>query len=162
MFTILGVPPGNYVLCAQDVGGTFLDPCAWSGTLVQVTVGAAQVQSGIPVLLKKGASVTVRINDPSAVVAAYEKQRTGNHFTLAIGGARGIVLSPPAVPDSLGRSYKLLVPFNTPMKIYVHSQIFSLTDPIGTAMGPYARAIPVNIPVASPPQTIAVQVTGLL
>src|ERR1043166_6907486 len=69
-FTLRNLLPGAYMVCVRVKGGGYLDPCTWSPIAPTVKIATGQALTGYSVVVKKGVSVQVRLNDPSRLLQA--------------------------------------------------------------------------------------------
>jgi len=104
----------------------------------------------------------VRVDDAGQHLARHEGKTAGAHLLLGVG-ADNFVFRPASLAsqDSGGRDYRVLVPFDAPVKLVVSSSFFQLRDAVGL---PLARTgstvIPVTVPPGQNPGFIRLIVTG--
>ena len=85
------LPNGLYTLCAQAASGNWLNACEWGAARPDVTVSAAQRTVSTTLVLKCGAAVLIRVDDPDGLLALNERKTPGAHLLLGSGAMRGWV-----------------------------------------------------------------------
>jgi hypothetical protein len=115
----------------------------------------------LAVLLKKGAVLLIRINDADRFLPQNEGKRPGAHLLLGVP-TDAFTFHPAALvsQDSNGRNHQIVVPFNTLVKLVVHSAFFRLGDAAGTPLARSAVHIPVFVQSGLTPSTITLRVIG--
>ena len=133
-FSLTGIAPGLYRACADLPGRELLDPCLWERTPVPVTVGDRPL-SGISVQLKRGATLSIRVDDAGKALANAEKAGKGM-LLVGVWSANG-VFHPARVTseDSGGRTYSLEVPVGVTAKVTLTPSSLRLQDTAGRALG---------------------------
>jgi hypothetical protein len=126
-----------------------------------VTMSAAQPLSNVTIVLKKGAVVPVRVDDPGQLLTQHEGKMRGAHLLMGISNdassfAPAVVVS----KDPNGRDHQIIIPFNTAVKIVVYSSFFQLSDAAGMPLPKTAVNIPVLVPRGQQPTTIKLSVIG--
>jgi hypothetical protein len=111
--------------------------------------------------LKKGAAVPIRIDDPSQLLSQHEGKTPGAHLLLGVGND-AFAFRPVSIlaQDANGRDHQIIVPFNLPVKLVVHSSFFQLSDATGIPLSRTGAAIPVLVPSGTQPTIIKLKVTG--
>ncbi|MDE3166010.1 MAG: carboxypeptidase regulatory-like domain-containing protein [Acidobacteriota bacterium] len=148
-YQILHLPSGDYRLCMSAPG--YLTTCEWTGWH-GVTVAPAQALDHGTVQLAKAATVTIRINDPNRLMGS-ANQITAP-LTAGVREASGRFHPAREVAsDSTGHTLQVAVPYATPLKLWVHSWRFRLTDAIGAAVDRFGGEFPFQLT----PNTAAAQ-----
>jgi len=127
--------PGTYGLCVQPTTEGYLDPCVWSPPAPTVTLIAGQAFSGYVLPIKRGAVVTVHIDDPQGLV--WQKGAKGSLPDLELG-----VMTPQATlrtarmagVTATGTDYQLTVPFDVSLKLSIRSFHLQLQDSTGATL----------------------------
>ena len=113
-------------------------------------------------VLKKGAAVPIRVDDPGQLLSQHEGKTAGAH--LLIGVSTGSGLFYPALEvskDTAGRNRQVVIPFDVPIKIVVNSAFFQLEDGLGRPL-PQASStiVPLTISPGQQAQAVRFIVTG--
>jgi hypothetical protein len=161
-FRFEGLNDGSYQLCAQVPKSTWLNPCEWGPQPPVVTMSAAQAFAVVTLVMKEGAVVPIRLEDPAQLLAQHEGRAPGAH--LLVGVANDARWFRPALVtsrDAGGKNYQVLVPFNSTVNIVVYSAFFQLADAGGLPLPrTRAAAIPVSVPAGQQPTPVRLRVTG--
>src|SRR5215469_17919059 len=101
---------GAAEVCIQVPGSNagYVNPCLWPSQKLTLSSLSATALAPIQIIVKKGAIATIRVNDPTGVLAANPKQ------PLIVGVfAPGGMFYPATQKqaDKTGRSYSLTVPY---------------------------------------------------
>jgi len=160
-FQLQKLPPGEYRLCAQVAGETYLDPCHWSPPQAAsgstVTLKPGQAAGGIRIDLRPAALMQVRINDPQKLLSQPGKN-------VLVGVFTGSGLFRPALAkatDAGGQNHEVSVPFDTPVRLSVSSAQVAMSDDKGKPLTAVSPAVPVTHPSVGPaPSPITFTVTG--
>jgi hypothetical protein len=135
-FTFPNLKTGMYAICAvptAKTGAPFIDSCLWQDrNSLQVPLTPGENQQGIIVPVRHGHPLKVRVNDPNALLPAPIGATAANHLAIHVIGPSG--LAQPvliAAQDAKGRDHMLVVPYDTPLKLLVHSTTFVLKDATG-------------------------------
>lgn len=76
-FAFQNVAQGKFVICVQAGPAGYLDPCLWSATPPQFTIADQRPVNVGAITVQKGATLTVRLSDPSGLIAAEQaKEKT--------------------------------------------------------------------------------------
>lgn len=126
-----GLPPGQYVFCAQTTVQGLLDPCHWAATAPTLTVAAGQTITGVKITMANGAVVSIHLDDPKGLlkpvsgVTDFDCQfhavtTKGHHYNAPITGA-----------SVNGRDHAVTIPFGTALSIQVISPHLIVNDSSG-------------------------------
>ena len=136
-FVFITLPRGAYTLCGQilPTGAKKEDPavnsCDWmepSSTL-KLTLAKDEHRTGLRLNLKRGRLITVRVNDPGKVLSAVSSNRSSAEVSVLVAGPSGLMNRVPVLnTDSGGRNHAIVIAYDTPHRLFVHSDAFSLTD----------------------------------
>ena len=142
-FALTGLPAGLYQLCADAPGKELLDPCLWDRLPAPMTVGALPL-TGRAVQLKRGATLSIRVDDPAQALAVAEKSGKG-HLLVGVWSANGL-FHPARVTaeDAAGRTYSLEIPVGVTAKLSVTPSALGVQDVAGRALAGGA-AVDVNM-----------------
>ncbi|MDP2999223.1 MAG: hypothetical protein Q8N47_17175 [Bryobacterales bacterium] len=146
VFDVGDLDTASYYLCAQVVGGGYLDPCKWSG-IETLKLNPGQIRTGLQIKLKKGAILRFRIEDPKALLPK-DSVVAAPHLIIGIRTETGAFHAAyTARQDATGRDLQLTVPFDTPLRLWVYSRHVKLTDTTGavvdvTGAGPSIQLSP--------------------
>ncbi len=156
------LPDGEYTLCAQAPSGNWLNPCEWGATRPAVVISGAQRSVNTTIVLKRGAALSIRVDDPGQLLAQHEGKTPGAHLLLGVRSDALIFhTASVAAQDSAGRHYTLTIPLDKGVNLVVASSFFRLTDGGGTPLaGNGVATIPVTVPSGQVPPTIHLGVSG--
>lgn len=146
-FALNALPAGLYQLCADAPGKELLDPCLWDKRPTPVTVGDRPL-TGMAVQLKRGATLSIRVDDPGKTVQAAEKSGKG-HLLVGVWSANG-TFHPARVTteDAGGRTYSLTLPVGIAAKLSVNAMALNLRDTAGKAIAGGGVSVDVAVPAA--------------
>lgn len=141
-FQIPGLASGTYTLCVEAQGDQYLDPCQWNGSPTAVTLTAGQTASSVTLKLTAASLLTIQIQDPQN--ALNQLTTNGRHpgLNLGVWGPMGFYHAhasggpAPSVAAQGGSVYvyRLAVPLDTALSLYVTSQDLQLGDSAGAAL----------------------------
>ncbi|MEZ5403665.1 MAG: carboxypeptidase-like regulatory domain-containing protein [Bryobacteraceae bacterium] len=163
-FVLGGLPDGNYQLCVEDKGGTYLDPCAWSETQVIVAAKGSRPVSGFRLVMALGVKLEVRVNDAGRVLdpVAPPANRPRTELVVAAVTPRNIVL-PVRFAGRTGavRSHRIAVSSGARMFVGVLSFGANVNDPQGRPIeAGRITSLPITIPAGQNPPPVDLTVTG--
>ena len=146
-FALTGLPAGLYQLCADAPGKELLDPCLWDRLPTPVSVGQLPL-TGAAVQLKRGAMLSIRVDDPAQALAMAEKSGKG-HLLVGVWSANGL-FHPARVTaeDAAGRTYTLEVPVGVTAKLSVTPSALRVQDASGKALAGGAAVDVIILPSA--------------
>ena len=160
-FQFDGLIDGVYTFCAQTGGKVWLDPCEWGLSVPSVSLSSARPKATVNIVLKRGALVTIRIDDPSNLLRQHEGKSPGAH--LLIGYASGGFAFRPAIPiseDQAGRNHQILIPFDRSVNLLVSSSFFRLNNGAGVALPMKGPSMPVTVQTGQQPPSIRLTVVS--
>lgn len=158
------LPPlvdGLYQICAQAPDTVWLNSCEWGHNGTTASLSSSQASVQVPIVLTKGALVTVRVNDAAQLLTTHEGKSPGAHLLLGVSTdshffrAAGIISQ-----DVAGRTYQMLVPFDRSINLSVASAFFQMSDATGKALLKSGNLIPVLVPSGQQPPTVLLNVSG--
>jgi hypothetical protein len=165
-FTIANLPAGTYRLCAAVKGRGYLDPCAWSPIATTVQVGAGQAVTGFRLIVKKGATVQVRLNDAAGVLSAVAVPNQPTiqvtpHVLIGVVTPRGL-FTPLVVTskDATGRTHEGTIPLNAPVRLEISGSGVAITDAAGAKVDANGSAVTVQQSSSTAPQVLTYNITG--
>jgi hypothetical protein len=152
---------GTYRICAQAPSTAWLANCEWGATPVTTTLSNTQISTNVPISLKTGAVVSIRVDDPSQLLPRYEGNTPGAHLLLGVKNAALAFRQATVVSqDSAGRNDQVVVPFGSTVNVHAFSSFFKLANMSGTALSNNAFFMPVLVPAGHQPATLEFQVVG--
>ncbi len=156
------LPNGQYTLCAQAASGNWLNPCEWGAARPSVVVSATQRTAGTTLVLKRGAAVSVRVDDPSGLLAQNEGKTPGAHLLLGVRNDVGIFRAASVIAENpAGKEYSVTIPYDAKVNLVVASSFFRLADATGVPFAVSgAAAVPVAVPSGQAPPTLRLAVSG--
>ncbi len=160
-FSFVEVNGGLYRLCAQSSAGDWLDPCDWGLPLTSTTLSLAKTPLTVTVVMKKGAVVPVRIDDPGQLLLQGSATPQGAHLLAGVASDTSFFHTLPLVSaDSTGRSYQIVIPFDTTVELVISTPL-QLANATGVPLASGATAlVPVTVPSGSLAPLLRFVVTG--
>jgi hypothetical protein len=158
-FTISNLQPGPYILCAQTVVSSWLDPCQWATIVPLVTLSSGQKLTTQKVVMAKGAVIQIRINDPSKLLDA-NGAIAQDVEVLALASNKAYYHARVASKDANGRNHELTVPCDAVHTVIVRSQKFILVDSKGASAQANGHTQPVQAANGKATPPIIFTVTG--
>jgi hypothetical protein len=164
-FSFSNLKTGMYFACAVPPpttnGQRFVDSCLWQDRhSVYVPLAPGQVRQNVVVPLQHGYPLDVRVNDPSALLPAAIGNIGANELAIHVIGPSGLAQPMPiASQNSTGRDHVLVVPYNTPLQVLIHSSSFALKDGSGNALAPTTKTS-FTVSQSGPPLSFVVNVAG--
>lgn len=160
-FQFGGLSEGTYQLCAQVPASAWLNPCEWGLQPPAVSLSNAQPAASFDFVLKKGAAVPIRIDDPGHFLSQNEGKTPGAHLFLGVRNDASAICPVPLLSrDANGRNYQIVVPFNATVNLVVHSSFFHLSNASGSPIGATGPSVAVTVPAGQQPAPIRFVVTG--
>ena len=159
------LPPGQYTLCAQVPGSGWMNPCEWGLDPPPpiVTISGQQRSISVTMVMRKGVTVPIRVEDPGRLLEQHEGKTPGAFLLLGVFSDASVFHPAPVISkDASGRNHEIVVPHDTPVKIIVTSSFFQLNDAAGRQLSRTGPAeIPVTVPLGQTASTIRLVVTGV-
>ena len=146
-FQFQGLPEGDYTLCPRVPNSTWLNPCDWNFPTPAATITRPAPMASVNIILKRGAAVSVRINDPGQLLPQSEGKTPGAGFLLGVSDSRPgsfFRLVPLVSQDATGRNHQTVIPLNTPLTLFVHPTFYHVNDAIGA---PLSQGVTTKIPL---------------
>ncbi len=134
-FSILGLPPDRYTICAAGTLPIHISSCAWNTTDHRVSVTTGQNVTGLKLSVPRGALLAITIDDATGCAARYNKAPV-----FAFAGS----LSAQAYPVSGtpgAYHYQVLVPKLVPLRIAANHRC-SFTDSSSNALSGLGLSLP--------------------
>lgn len=153
---------GQYRLCAQAPGTPWLDPCEWDLKPIATSLSGSQRSVTVGMVMKMGAVIPIRIDDPGQLLLTHEGKTPGAHLLLAVSND-ALVFHPALITsrDARGRDQQIVIPFDTPVKLVAFSSFFRLADSVGLQLArTEATRIPIMVPSGKKPDGIKLVVSG--
>jgi hypothetical protein len=137
-FTIRGLPPGDFVLCARVPNRDVVDPCFWgsgsSARTIHVTSG--QAVTGQTLALERGRRLDITVRDPGKLLQEPLKGLglpRSQFLHLMLHGPQGsrpvFLLSTRPEPD--GQGYEATIPARDQVRLRVASKGLQVVDATG-------------------------------
>ena len=160
IFRFYGLSSGTYEICTQVPKSVWLSSCSWGVPAQTVSISAAQPSGSVAIVLRKGAVVTVRVDDTAQLLASNEGKSAGADFLVGVGHDT-LVFEPALVQstDASGRTQQVVIPYNYSANLLVFSSFFKLADATGAPLPTNAR-IPITVSRGQPSPVIKLSVTG--
>ena len=132
-FEAAGLPGGQYKLCAAAPEG-YLITCLWFGA-VDVILAPGSAATGKNILLRRGAVVRIRLDDPQSLLPAVETPAGERRAKIGVMSADG-AFRPAAVRsrDSAGQDLVLTVPFDKPLRLWANPSQVAVRGPDGATI----------------------------
>jgi hypothetical protein len=140
--TVSGLPAGSYSLCARVPSSAYFDPCLWQQPLVVAI--SANTTTAQALVLNRGVSVKIRLNDPNGLLPqVVDGVWTPHKISVGVVYAHGAYQAAPNTGvDAAGRDYQLTVPAGVPFTLRLFSHDIALADQSGTALDMSGSKIP--------------------
>lgn len=131
-FTMKGLAPGEYRFCAQLPKSDFINPCRWRVKAPLVVVRTRAMLMDVRVQLEKGHRIPIRVQDPQGRLAAHLEKTRGAVMDIGVSGP-GEPFQHAMEVSKQGNAYEyaVVVPFDVPVKVSVHSNFFDIGDERG-------------------------------
>jgi len=165
-FLFPNLKTGKYAICAVPTAtaataqNPFVDSCLWQDrTSLQVPLAPGQNRQGVIVPVRHGYPLHIRVNDPAALLPAPFGKLGGNHLAVHVIGPSGI--AQPAListGDPKGRDHVIVIAYDTPHKVLIHSSTFILKDATGRDLDPTVTFNVTASRTGPPPSVITVNV----
>ena len=153
---------GAYRLCVHVPSTAWLNPCEWGPQAPLLTISDVDRSVKVPVVLKVGALVTIRVDDPSQLLMQHEGRTPGAHLLIGLSNdANAFVPAQVLSRDSGGTNRQVLIPYNAQKSISVFSSIFRLSDQADVPVAGKAITIPVIVAFGASALPIRIRVTGV-
>jgi hypothetical protein len=154
---------GAYRICVQAPGTAWLNSCEWGQDGNIASVSASKQPSGkVSIVLRKGALVTVRVNDPSQVLGGHEGKTPGAHLLIGVNtDSRFFREATITSKQAASRTYQVLIPFDRNVNLSVASALFQLKDETSRALPPFGNLIPVFVASGQAARTVVLNVGGI-
>lgn len=143
-FLIQGLTAGNYLVCVQVAGDRYLDPCQWNPAPAAVTLASSQAATGIKIALTPASVLNIQVLDAQKFLSQLTKDGRHPDLSLGVWGPRGLYYPARPVGGPSGAvgpqatistySYRLAVPLDTALNLYVASHDLKLGDANGVAL----------------------------
>jgi hypothetical protein len=153
-FTISGLPPGTYGLCAAVKAGGYLDPCAWSAVIPSVDLNAGKDVTGYHLKVVKGDILQVRVNDQSqALEKSAAPLKPAPHVIVGVFTERHI-FQPLSIAgkDSGGRNHEGTIPFDKDVSLHLAGKGVEIKDAAGASIDSNGATVTVRHPSGKAPQ----------
>lgn len=157
------MPPlvyGVYQICTQT-SGAWLSDCEWgTGTTTRAFLSVGQASTNVNIALRKGALITVRVEDPGQLFLASAAKSTSGLLLGVSTDSFAFRRAALVGQDAGGRTYQLLVPFDRQIRVSATSSLFQVGDAIGLPLATSGIGIQVLAASNQPLPTVTLRVTG--
>jgi hypothetical protein len=128
-FTVSGLPPGTYNLCAYGVKNTDLGSCEWGQGTTRVNIASGQTAQ-VTLTVTQGTLLTFEIQDPRQQIRSLEDLQpaggglalTGANFAIGIwAGARYLRAALVSTSGTM-RRYQLAIP-QSAVRLYLDTSL---------------------------------------
>lgn len=140
-FRFDGLPAGSYKLCPHSENDEYLDPCNDGSAPASLSLTAGQNISNISVKLMPASVLNVEVKDGSNLLAQAVKDGRRPILMIGVWGPDGIYYPARLIPTAIAtenaesaipvRTYRLVVPRETALKLHVASRDLKLGDATG-------------------------------
>lgn len=167
-FQLAGLPAGNFSLCVQAMGDSYLDPCQWNGSPTAITVVLGQTVSGVSVKVTAASILRVQVQDPKQVLNQKTKDGRTPDLTVGIWGPKGLFYpahggSKQATNFGFPISYQIAIPRDTALKFHIASHDLKLGDANGATLPGNTSQVAFQHITGDPnPKSFSFTVLGLL
>ena len=172
-FQLQGLTPGTYSICVQAAGDQYLDPCLWNATATTFTLSSGQTLTGISLRLTAASVLNIQVQDPQMLLNNTTHDGRRPNLTLGVWGSGGLFHPahktanaplPAAVPGVIPiYTYRLPVPRDTALNLYIASHDLKLGDSNGAALPANASQQPFQHATGDPnPKSFTFKVLGPL
>lgn len=133
---------GTFRLCAQLPDSNYVNDCLWGYRNVIVEANSATPKiEGLVLWVRRGVPVELRVDDPNNKLRELKKSSNAGVYLNLF--APGHMFHPFWLQGESGngRDYRIVVPLDTDVKISVRSEVLTLRDNNGRALG-HSERIP--------------------
>ena len=130
----VSVTAGTYSVCASIPNGELLDSCLWNDPVLP-SVRQGETVRLIPITLRRGYPVTVRIEDPGKVLADSKAPLDRRRVLVGVNLPNGMFLPAPRQDKNQTLLvHRVFVPRDSLVPLFVHAKGLSLDDEKGFAI----------------------------
>jgi hypothetical protein len=120
IFSVAGLPDGQYVACAEVSAPGLLDPCHWAASAPTFTVSAGQATADIKITMARGAVVPIHVDDPLALLQPVTESSIASDFQVHLITNKGLHHNASVQASSAtSRDLAVTVPFDTAVTLRV-------------------------------------------
>lgn len=161
-FSFAAIDRGQYRLCAQAPNTTWLNPCEWGLNAPLFALSQTQRSVNISMIMKRGAAVPIRIDDPDQLLSLYEGKTPDAHLLLGVSNDTfGFRIASIISSDTGGRNHQVIIPFDRSVNFVANSFFFKLADSGGRLLSSSASSVTqVNVPAGKRADSIRFVITG--
>lgn len=110
--------------------------------------------------MKKAAAVPIRVNDAAQLLSG-SANIAGAHLLIGVpNSASGFQQALVISKDAAGWTYRISIPYNTPVKLVVASAFFQVGNSAGIALPQFGTSVPLLVPSGQPPATVMFSILG--
>lgn len=161
-FEFTRLPVGSYRICVQAPKSSWLNPCQWGLEYPKVTLAASQPSANAQVVLKKGAVLSILLEDPLQLLSQHEGRTRGANLLLGVADdTLGFMPARLISSDPGGKRLEVVVPFNSLRTLVVRTAFFQLVDSSGAILSrKRATMIPLAFAAGQQPGVLRLKVTA--
>lgn len=153
-FVLPQVPANVYWICANLAGSQLLDPCSWSAEPPSVDISDGSTRSEINIILQQGAFAYIRVQDAKRALQIDKKTgRASSALMIGVFGPRGMARARQVLDDDQGHTFRILVPFDTPLQLQINPGQLQMADRAGKPLAGSDLKQPFTIKKQDPPTT---------
>jgi hypothetical protein len=151
---------GYYRICASVPGTTLLDSCQWSGATVVNSADDADADLNA-IVLRNGVQLRVRVEDPQNLLPRRNPLVAASNLIIGVLTGKGAFhAAAVASIDQLGRDFRLLIPKDEPLRLWVFSRHVRVADENGRIIDNLGATLPLGPLPATGELLIVLRVIG--
>lgn len=151
---------GQYSICASLPGGDLVSSCQWGASVV-VNSFDDRDANATPIVLRKGVQLHVRVEDPSQLLPKPNPLIGASNLIIGVIAADGgFVGAPVTSTDQSGRDFRLVIPKDDSLRLWVFSRHVRIAAENGRVIGTTGEALPVGPVSATGERAIVLRVIG--
>jgi hypothetical protein len=159
-YSALGMPSGNYYVCASVAFSAYLDGCLWQ-PVIQAVVPAGQSSASVSIRLKKGAVLRITVNDPLQLLRASTDPARGSNLIVGVQGQDGsIYVAPLASATATQWQLQITVPTTSQLNLWLFSTQLQIGDAARTQLDTRGPTSGISIPAGPADKSLQLQVLG--
>lgn len=147
-FTVSGLPPGGYLLCAYGIKDNHLGSCEWRGT-ARAEVSAGQT-TRLKFVVDEGTLLTFQVQDPRHQVIDLESlpmvsgriPLTGANFSIGIWVGAKYARAKLLSVSGATRTYQIAIPKTATVRLYLDTSL-KVADANGAAIALRQQSSPI-------------------
>ena len=138
MFSISGLPAGEFHVCAQGVKTTHLNACVFDGVPL-ISLSREQVVKNVIYTVHDGGILTIRVNDPDGLIQTSKGALPHNQrFLIGVRLAGMYVRAHLLASTPTQKLYAMAIPKQGAARIFIDTDL-TVTDSLGNVV--HARSL---------------------